>query len=337
MATLVATRGTTPKREGAKMWVDEGGHVLGSVTIGGCVDVRVIEEAERTLAAGRPHLLSMTLGDEDAWALGFTCGGAVDVLVEPVDLSHTAAYEIVRDEVAAGRRAAIVTALAEPFARMLVRENGTRVGSLQDEVLDRAIYAAAAPLLRAGESRTVTLEKVSGPVDVFIEAYVPPETLIVVGAGDVAMPLVRMAKMLGLRTIVVDARERFATRDRFPDADEVRVGIPSEIVGGMSLGESTYVVLVVHDYKHEIPVLSRVLEHPVAYVGVLGSKRRGKALREFLLEQGISEEVLAQIRVPIGLKIGARTTPEIAISILAEIVAQRAARSVAALGIGALP
>ena len=102
MATLVATRGTTPKREGAKMWVGEGGRVLGSVTIGGCVDVRVIEEAERTLAAGRPRLLSMTLGDEDAWALGFTCGGAVDVLVEPVSVSDTTAYEKVRDEVATG-------------------------------------------------------------------------------------------------------------------------------------------------------------------------------------------------------------------------------------------
>jgi xanthine dehydrogenase accessory factor len=324
MATLVATRGTTPKREGAKMWVDEGGHILGSVTIGGCVDVRVIEEAERTLAAGRPRLLSMALGDEDAWALGFTCGGAVDVLVEPVDLSHTAAYEIVRDEVAAGRRAAIVTALAEPFARMLVRENGTRVGSLQDEVLDRVASAAVAPLLRAGESRTVTLEGASGPVDVFIEAHMPPETLIVVGAGDVAIPLVRMAKIIGLRTIVVDARDRFATRDRFPDADEIRVGIPSEIVGDTSLGESTYVVLVVHDYKHEVPVLKRVLEQPVAYVGVLGSKRRGKALREFLAEQGISQEALARIHVPIGLKIGARTTPEIAVSILAEVLAQRA-------------
>jgi xanthine dehydrogenase accessory factor len=324
MATLVATRGTTPKREGAKMWVDEGGHVLGSVTIGGCVDVRVIEEAERTLAAGRPRLLSMALGDEDAWALGFTCGGAVDVLVEPVDLSHTAAYEIVRDEVAAGRRAAIVTALAEPFARMLVRENGTRVGSLQDDVLDRAACAAAGPLLRAGESRTVAIEGSSATVDVFVEVHVPPATLVIVGAGDVAIPLVRMAKMIGLRTIVVDARDRFATRDRFPDADDIRVGIPSEIVGEMPLGESTYVVLVVHDYKHEVPVLTRVLEHPVAYIGVLGSKRRGKALREFLVEQGVSEDALARVNVPIGLKIGARTTPEIALSILAEILAQRA-------------
>ena len=327
MATLVATRGTTPKREGAKMWVGEGGRVLGSVTIGGCVDVRVIEEAERTLAGGRPRLLSMALGDEDAWALGFTCGGAVDVLVEPLDLSHTTAYELVRDEVAGGRRVAIVTGLAEPFGRMVVREDGTHVGSLQDGLLDSAARAATVPFLEAGVSRTVAISGASAPVDVFVEVHVPPETLVVVGAGDVAIPLVRMAKIMGLRTIVVDARERFATRERFPDADLIRVGIPSEIVGAMPLGESTYVVLVVHDYKHEVPVLMRVLERPVPYVGLLGSRRRGAAVREFLVEQGIGEGALARIHVPIGLAIGARTTPEIAVSILAEILAVRAERS----------
>jgi xanthine dehydrogenase accessory factor len=327
MATLVATRGTTPKREGAKMWVGEGGRVLGSVTIGGCVDVRVIEEAERTLAAGRPRLLSMTLGDEDAWALGFTCGGAVDVLVEPVGVSDTAAYEMVRDEVADGRRAAIVTALAEPFARMLVRADGTRAGSLGSEALDNAAIAQTTRLLRAGISRTVTLSAGVEPVDVFVETHVPPETLIIIGAGDVAIPLARMAKIIGLRVIVVDARERFATRERFPDADEIRVGIPSEIVGSFPLGDTTYVVLVVHDYKHEVPVLTRVLAEPVAYVGLLGSKRRGTALREFLAEQGLAEDALARVHVPVGLDIGARTAPEIAVSILAELLAQRAARS----------
>ena len=329
MATLVATRGTTPKREGAKMWVGEGGRVLGSVTIGGCVDVRVIEEAERTLAGGRPRLLSMTLGDEDAWALGFTCGGAVDVLVEPVNVSDTPAYEKVRDEVARGQRAAIVTALAEPFTRMLVRADGTQVGSLGTDALDRAAVAGTEPLLRAGVSRTVRVNSGVELLDVFVETHVPPETLIIVGAGDVGIPLARMAKMIGLRVIVVDARERFATRDRFPDADEIRVGIPSEIVESLPLGDSTYVVLVVHDYKHEVPVLTRVLEQPVAYVGLLGSRRRGGALREFLMEQGITEDKLARIQVPIGLDIGARTTPEIAVSILAQIMAQRAARNAA--------
>jgi xanthine dehydrogenase accessory factor len=327
MATLVATRGTTPKREGAKMWVGEGGRVLGSVTIGGCVDVRVIEEAERTLAAGRPRLLSMTLGDEDAWALGFTCGGAVDVLVEPMSISDTTVYEKVRDAVARGQRAAIVTVLAEPFRRMLVRADGTRVGSLGADALDGAAVAEAEPLLRAGVSRTVRVHSGVGPLDVFVETHIPPETLIIVGAGDVGIPLARMAKMIGLRVIVVDARERFATRDRFPDADEIRVGIPSEIVASLPLGDSTYVVLVVHDYKHEVPVLTRVLEQPVAYVGLLGSRRRGKALREFLAEQGLSEDALARIHVPIGLDIGARTAPEIAVSILAQLLAQRAACS----------
>ena len=217
-------------------------------------------------------------------------------------VSDTAAYEGVRDEVTHGRRAAIVTALAEPFARMLVRADGTRVGSLGSDALDRAAVAETEPLLRAGVSRTVTLNSGVEPVDVFVETHVPPETLIIVGAGDVGIPLARMAKIIGLRVIVVDARERFATRDRFPDADEIRVGIPSEIVESLPLGDSTYVVLVVHDYKHEVPVLTRVLERPVAYVGLLGSRRRGKALREFLAEQGIDEDELARIHVPVGLE-----------------------------------
>ena len=161
---------------------------------------------------------------------------------------------------------------------------------------------ATEPLLRAGVSRTVTLNSGVEPVDVFVETHVPPETLIIVGAGDVGIPLARMAKIIGLRVIVVDARERFATRDRFPDADEIRVGIPSEIVESLPLGDSTYVVLVVHDYKYEVPVLTRVLEQPVAYVGLLGSRRRGKALREFLAEQGIDEDALSRIHVPVGLE-----------------------------------
>ena len=173
------------------------------------------------------------------------------------------------------------------------------------------------------------------PLDVFVETHIPPETLIIVGAGDVGIPLARMAKMIGLRVIVVDARERFATRDRFPDADEIRVGIPSEIVESLPLGDSTYVVLVVHDYKHEVPVLTRVLEQPVAYVGLLGSRRRGKALHEFLAEQGIGEDRSARIHVPVGMDIGARTAPEIAREHPGADACERAARSGAVPGVRA--
>jgi xanthine dehydrogenase accessory factor len=151
----------------------------------------------------------------------------------------------------------------------------------------------------------------------------PPPTLLVVGAGHVAMPLVTLAKLVGFRTVVIDGRPRLATRERFPDADELVVGIPSEEARRVPLLPSTAVVLVAHDYKYDLPVLRHVLDTPAGYVGMLGSRRRGEAILRLLREEGVAEDRLARIRVPIGLDLGARTAPEIALAILAEIVATR--------------
>jgi xanthine dehydrogenase accessory factor len=314
------------------MWVDGGGRILGSVTIGGCVDARVIEESGRVIERGTPSLLEMSLGDEDAWALGMTCGGTVEVLVEPVDGDRSGdpvaeALATASAEVEAGRRAVIVVPLDGSRDRLVVREGGDATGTLGSAALDTAAGDAARGILAGGSSGPLVVDAAGRAHRLYFERHAPPLTVVVFGATHVAMPLVAMARVLGLRTVVVDGRERFATRERFPDADEVIVGMPSEIAGQLSLGAMSLVVLLSHDYKYDLPVLRAVLESDAAYVGLLGSARRGRALLEFLSEQGVPPDQLARVRVPVGLDIGAGTAEEIALSVLAEALAVQRGRA----------
>jgi xanthine dehydrogenase accessory factor len=329
MATLVATRGTSPKREGAKMWVGEEGRILGSVTIGGCVDARVIAESEQALSSFKSRLVEMRLGNEDAWEIGFSCAGDLDVLIEPVDLTRSdnvfQLYQAVRTAVDQGQSAVVATLLNETSRKLLLIEGSGVSGSLGTEELDREAQTVAVELMRRRTSSTVSVGADSLPV--FFEVHGPPPTLIVFGAGHVAMPLVSLAHDLGLNTIVVDGRPRFATRERFPDAEKLLIGIPSEIAETLPYTTSTFVVLTAHDYKYDLPVLKVVLPARPAYVGLLGSKRRGHAIKEFLREGGMDQPLLDQLHVPTGLDIGAATAAEIALSILAEAVAIKSGRS----------
>lgn len=321
MATLVSTRGTSPKKEGAKMWVGEEGRILGSVTIGGCVDARVIADAEKALATSQPRLLQVDLGDEDAWEMGLSCAGSLDVLIEPFDLTTNNTlvdtYRAVRTAIEQGKTVAIVTPLKDSARRLLLFEDGTTDS-------DNEVCKVALDLMRKRQSATVSVG--SPPVELFFEVHGPSPALIVFGAGHLSMPLVSLAHDLGLKTIVVDGRPRFATRERFPEADELLIGIPSEIAQTLSYNSSTFVVLTAHDYKYDIPVLKVVLPAGAAYVGLLGSKRRGKAIKEFLKDSGMDQALLDRLHVPTGLDIGAESAAEIALSILAEAVAIKTGR-----------
>jgi xanthine dehydrogenase accessory factor len=326
MATIVATRGTGPRREGAKMWVGEAGNIIGSVTIGGCVDARVIEEAEAALASNESRLLSIKLGEEDAWESGFTCAGTIDVLIETLNLAdpddslHNL-YRAARTEIQKGKCSCVATLLGRPSAKLLVLQDGAATGSLGDPELNREAQKVALDLIQKRVSRVVSLGDDRLSAEVFFEVHEPAPTLIVFGAGQVSMALVSLARQLGLRTIVVDGRPRFATRTRFPDVDELLVGIPSEIAQTLNYTSSTFVVLTAHDYKYDIPVLKIVLKTGASYIGLLSSKRRGKAILKFLEESGVDAQELERVRVPTGLDIGATTASEIALSILAEAVA----------------
>jgi xanthine dehydrogenase accessory factor len=324
VATLVNTRGTTPRKEGAKMLVGEGGRVLGSVTIGGCVDAQVIEESAEVLGQNAPRLLELNLGDEEAWEIGLTCGGTIEVFVEPVTLDRTdeptlAYFERARAHAERGGRAVIVTRLDPPHngAKLLLLDHGGQAGTLGDAFLDQRFAAEARQALAAGKSQTLFLEGVRA----FAEVFTPPSTLVIVGASHVAMPLTTLAKTLGFRTVVIDGRPRFATKERFPDVDDLRIGVPSELVQQVPLIPTTALVLVAHDYKYDLPVLKHALGTPVGYIGLLGSTRRGAAILNLLREDGVAEEQLLRVRVPIGLDLGAQSAAEIALSILAEALA----------------
>src|SRR5262249_32256236 len=196
LATLVSTHGTTPRKEGAKMWIGEGGRILGSVTIGGCVDAEGMAEAGGVRAGSRPKLLSMDLGDEDAWEIGLTCGGTIEVFLEPVALGASprsddalALYEQLKEHVSGGGPGAILTRMDPPEAgaKLLLLDDGRRVGSLGEAALDEAAPAAAQGPLATGVSKTVGL----GPgesVRVFVEVHLPLPTLLVVGGGHPAEP-----------------------------------------------------------------------------------------------------------------------------------------------------
>ena len=320
VATLVNTHGTTPRKEGAKMVVGERGDIVGSVTIGGCVDAQVIEEAEDALSSMRPRLLELNLGDEEAWEIGLTCGGTIEVFVEPLALDRSddvAArfYDRVHTHARAGGRGAIVTRLEGGSGKLLVLDDGTVEGTFGDVFLDERFVAEARTAIAAGASRTLFLEGVRA----FAEVVTPPSLLLVIGASHVAMPLMTLARTLGYRTAVIDGRPRFATRERFPDVDDLKIGIPSELVTGYPLIPTTALVLVAHDYKYDLPVLRHALASTAGYIGMLGSARRGAAILKLLREEGVDEASLARVRVPIGLDLGSRSAPEIALAVLAEI------------------
>lgn len=335
LATLVAAAGATPKKAGATMWVSEDGALLGSVTIGGCVDSRVIERAEGVVASGRAELLRMTLGDEDAWELGLTCGGEVDVLVQRVDPGSVEdpsvlAYRTARAAYDAGRASIVVARLDGRRERLAVDENGTTIGTLGGDLLDAGAIELARARLAGSQLSGVEGVTVDGEqVPLFFERLAPPESVIIYGASHVAMSLAIFARELGMRTVIVDGRERMATKTRFPTADEIHVGMPSEIAERLSTTRRTYIVLLAHDYKYELPVLREVLRGSAAYVGMLGSRRRGETIRSMLREEGFTTAELSRLRTPIGLAIGAKSAAEIALAIAAEIVAVREGRSFA--------
>lgn len=332
LATLVAAKGTTPKKAGSTMWVASGGDVLGSVTIGGCVDARVIERAEAVIGSGRPELLSMTLGDEDAWELGLTCGGTVEVLVQRVDAQDEGdpaliAYRAAREAYDAGQASVVVAALGDEPERLVVRSDGSLTGTLGDAERDAAAARIAMERLRRGDASAVLEVPIDGGmIELYFEHLAPPETIVIYGASHVAMSLTVLASELGMRTIVVDGRERYATRERFPRASEIRIGMPSEIAEQLPTSRREYIVLLAHDYKYELPVLRHVLRTEAGYIGMLGSRRRGATIRSMLAEEGFTPTELARLHSPIGVDIGARSAAEIALAVMAEIVAVREGR-----------
>ncbi|MEH0518583.1 XdhC family protein [Streptomyces stelliscabiei] len=341
VATVVAVGGSAPRQPGAALAVDAEGTAIGSVS-GGCVEGAVYELCRQALADGEPVLERFGYSDEDAFAVGLTCGGVIDILVTPVR-----AGDPVRPVVAAALSAAtsgeaaalarIVSGPADLRGRaLLVRPDGAYDGGYgAHPELDRTVAAEARAFLDAG--RTGTLEigeqgsRCGAPLTVLVESSVPPPRLIVFGAIDFASALVRVGKFLGHHVTVCDARPVFATRDRFPQADEIVVDWPHRYLERTAVDARTVLCVLTHDAKFDVPLLQLALRLPVAYVGAMGSRRTHLDRNERLRQVGVTELELARLRSPIGLDLGARTPEETALSIAAEIVAARRGGSGVAL------
>ncbi|WP_416978363.1 XdhC family protein [Streptomyces sp. T028] len=333
VATVVAVGGSAPRRPGAALAVDADGTAIGSVS-GGCVEGAVYELCREALADGEPVLERFGYSDDDAFAVGLTCGGVIDILVTPVRAGDPvrAVAEAALATAATGGAAAlarIVTGPADLVGRgLLVRPDGSYDGGFGDRPeLDRTVAAEAGALLDAG--RTGTLEigaqgsRCGAPLTVLVESSVPPPRMIVFGAIDFASALVRVGKFLNFHVTVCDARPVFATRARFPEADEIVVDWPHRYLERTEVDARTVLCVLTHDAKFDVPLLRLALRLPVAYVGAMGSRRTHLDRNERLREVGVTELELARLRSPVGLDLGARTPEETALSIAAEIVASR--------------
>ncbi|TXS48434.1 XdhC/CoxI family protein [Streptomyces sp. uw30] len=331
VATVVAVGGSAPRLPGAALAVDADGTAIGSVS-GGCVEGAVYELCQQALEDGETVLERFGYSDDDAFAVGLMCGGVIDILVTPVRATDQARPVLATAlRAAAGREAAamarIVSGPADLMGRaLLVRPDGTYDGGYgAHPELDRTVAAEAGAFLDAG--RTGTLEigeqgsRCGAPVTVLIESSVPAPRMIVFGAIDFASALVRIGKFLNYRVTLCDARPVFATKARFPEADEIVVEWPHKYLERTEVDARTVLCVLTHDAKFDIPLLQLALRLPVAYVGAMGSRRTHLDRNERLREVGVTELELARLRSPIGLDLGARTPEETALSIASEIVA----------------
>ena len=319
LATVIQTWGSSPRRAGAKMALTPDGKITGSVS-GGCVEGAVFEAGVEVLKSNRPQLLHFGVADETAWEVGLACGGSIDIFVKPLDPNF---FNAVRATWVDERPAVAVSAVRGPDEilgrELLIREDGKVTGSLDDELDKRALELAQETLVR-GESRRVPLNE---DVEVFMEVILPPPTLIAVGGVHITIALMALAKTLGYRTVVVDPRSAFGNEARFPHVDQLIQAWPQDAFRQIPLTRSTAVAMLTHDPKLDDPALKIALPSPAFYVGALGSKTTQSKRRQRLLDEGLTQEQLNRLHGPIGLEIGAGTPEEIAISIMAEIVAAR--------------
>lgn len=333
VATVVAVGGSAPRQPGAALAVDSEGTAIGSVS-GGCVEGAVYELCQQSLEDGETVLERFGYSDDDAFAVGLTCGGIIDILVTPVraDAPSREVFAAALSAAATGGAAAVARITDGPAEvrgrAILVRADGVYEGSLGGHPeLDRTAAGEARALLDAGRTGTVVIgedgSRCAQPLTLLVESSVPAPRMIVFGAIDFASALVRVGKFLGYHVTVCDARPVFATKSRFPEADEIVVDWPHRYLESTEVDGRTVLCVLTHDAKFDVPLLELALTLPVAYVGAMGSRRTHEDRNKRLREVGVTELELARLRSPIGLDLGARTPEETALSIGAEIVANR--------------
>jgi len=287
LATVIETWGSSPRPLGSKMLVTRSGKMAGSVS-NGCIEGAVFEEAQKVLKSGVPKIAAFGVADDVAFEVGLACGGHIEVFIQPLGKEHRQVVSMLNRQEPATLRTNLVSGEAEVI-------DGTPPGT--------------------------ELARRQG--DVFIEPLRRPAHLVIIGAIHIAIPLHRLAKLMGYRVTVVDARAKFATKERFPDADELIVAWPDEAMSRLVIDNSTYVVILTHDPKFDLPALRSVLKKDAGYIGAIGSRKTNQNRFDALRQEGFTEEELARVHGPIGLDLGGRGAEETALGILAEVTAVR--------------
>jgi xanthine dehydrogenase accessory factor len=299
IATVVDTERSAPRQPGAALAVSEGGDVAGSVT-GGCVEPAVYGEAREVLAGGDPRLKTYGIADEEAFEVGLPCGGTVHIFVDRLDPELVAPIaEAVREE--------------RPIA-LEIRITGEDAGAKR--LVGPDDDGPAAQLLARGETGIVDTPE----GQLFVSSFAPRPAMYVFGAVDHAAAVAEIGRFLGFRVTICDARAKFATRERFPDVDELVVEWPDKFLANAPVDERTAICVLTHDHKFDVPVLKVALETPAGYIGAMGARRTNEDRAERLRAEGVTEDELARIHAPIGLRIGSRTPQEVAVAVAAEIV-----------------
>ena len=330
LATVVQTFSSAPREPGAAMAVSAGGQAVGSVS-GGCVEGAVYELANEVIQSGVPVLQRYGVSDDDAFAVGLTCGGIIDIFVEPTSQQRFRALGEIAEAVRAGTPVAVATVIEGPGqigARRIIWEGDRAEGTLgAGERLDQAVDDDTRGMLAQGVTAVRRYgsqgERRLDDLAVFVQSFAPPPRMLVFGAIDFAAAVARAGKFLGYRVTVCDARPVFATRSRFPDADEVVTDWPHRYLSGVTTDERTVICVLTHDPKFDVPLLEVALRRPAAYIGAMGSRRTHEDRLARLREVGMTEAELARLRSPIGLDLGARTPEETAIAIAAELIQLR--------------
>ena len=330
MGTVVGTWRSAPRPPGASMLVGPDGTAVGSVS-GGCVEGAVYELAERTRESGVPVLQRYGVSDDDAFSVGLTCGGIIDIFVEAVNRTTFPELGAVIEDIHAGRPVAVATLISgvgpERLGRRLVVRPDSVVGTLGSARIDAAVGDDAQGLLQQGNTGIVHYgpdgERRGDDIGVFVASYAPKPRMIVFGAIDFAAAVARVGAFLGYRVTVCDARPTFATKKRFPDADEVVVAWPHRYLAQTEVDERTVVCVLTHDPKFDVPLLEVALKLPLAYLGAMGSRRTNDDRTHRLKELGFTDADLGRLHAPIGLDVGGRTPEETAVSVAAEIIAAR--------------
>ncbi|HEY5359138.1 MAG TPA: XdhC/CoxI family protein [Streptosporangiaceae bacterium] len=332
LATVVRTFSSAPREPGAAMAVSSAGEVVGSVS-GGCVEGAVYELATEVAASGQPVLQRYGISDDTAFSVGLTCGGIIDIFVEPVSRASFPDLGEIAAAVSSGTPAAVATVIAGPGqvgARRLIWGDGERssAGSLgSGGRLDQAVDDDARGMLAQGLTGVrqygAAGERRRDELSVFVQSFTPPPQMLVFGAIDFAAAVARAGKFLGYRVTVCDARPVFATASRFPDADEVVTDWPHRYLAGISTDPRTVICVLTHDPKFDVPLLEVALRRPAAYIGAMGSRRTHEDRLARLREAGMTSGELARLRSPIGLDLGARTPEETAVAIAAELIQLR--------------